>query len=166
MFLISNLIASTGSIVLDPRKCILCGRCVNVCQNIQNVWALSFVERGIDTRISPAGDINLSESPCVRCGQCSAHCPTGAIVENDETQKVWQALQNPDNYCVVQIAPAVRVAIGEAFGLKPGTNLTNKIYAALRRMGFKGIFDTNFGADVTIVEEATEFVTRFTTAPG
>lgn len=156
---------STGSIVLDPRKCILCGRCVNVCQNTQNVWALSFVERGIDTRISPAGDINLSESPCVRCGQCSAHCPTGAIVENDETQKVWQALQNPDFYCTVQIAPAVRVAIGEAFGLKPGTNLTKKIYAALRRMGFKAIFDTNFSADVTIVEEATEFVTRFTTAP-
>lgn len=156
---------STGSIVLDPRKCVLCGRCVNVCQNTQNVWALSFVERGIETRISPAGDISLSESPCVRCGQCSAHCPTGAIVENDETQKVWQALQNPDYYCVVQIAPAVRVAVGEAFGMKPGTNLTNKIYAALRRMGFKGIFDTNFGADVTIVEEATEFVTRFTTDP-
>ena len=157
--------SSTGSIVLDPRKCILCGRCVNVCQNTQNVWALSFVERGIDTRISPAGDISLSESPCVRCGQCSAHCPTGAIVENDETQKVWQSLQDPDSYCVVQIAPAVRVAIGEAFGLKPGTNLTKKIYAALRRMGFKAVFDTNFGADVTIVEEATEFVTRFTTEP-
>lgn len=157
---------STGSIALDPRKCILCGRCVNVCQNTQNVWALSFVERGIETRISPAGDISLSESPCVRCGQCSAHCPTGAIVENDETQKVWQSLQNPDAYCVVQIAPAVRVAIGEAFGIKPGTNLTKKIYAALRRMGFKAIFDTNFSADVTIVEEATEFVSRFTTDPG
>jgi len=157
---------STGSIVLDPRKCVLCGRCVNVCQNIQDVWALSFVERGIETRISPAGDISLSESPCVRCGQCSAHCPTGAIVENDETQKVWQNIQNPDNYCVVQIAPAVRVAVGEAFGMKPGTNLTKKIYAALKRMGFKAVFDTNFSADVTIVEEATEFVTRFTTAPG
>ena len=156
---------STGSIALDARKCVLCGRCVNVCQTMQNVWALSFVERGIETRISPAGEINLSESPCVRCGQCSAHCPTGAIVENDETQKVWQSLQNPDSYCVVQIAPAVRVAIGEAFGIKPGTNLTKKIYAALRRMGFKAIFDTNFGADVTIVEEATEFVSRFTTEP-
>lgn len=156
---------STGSIALDPRKCVLCGRCVNVCQNTQNVWALSFVQRGIETRISPAGDISLSESPCVRCGQCSAHCPTGAIVENDETQKVWQSLQNPEAYCVVQIAPAVRVAIGEAFGIKPGTNLTKKIYAALRRMGFKAIFDTNFSADVTIVEEATEFVSRFTTKP-
>jgi iron-only hydrogenase group A len=156
--------SSTGSIVLDPRKCIICGRCVNVCQNTQNVWALSFVERGIDTRISPAGDIVLSESPCVSCGQCSAHCPTGAIVENDETQKVWDALQNPELFCTVQIAPAVRVAIGEAFGMKPGTNLTKKIYAALRRMGFNAIFDTNFSADVTIVEEATEFVTRFTTA--
>jgi NADH-quinone oxidoreductase subunit G len=156
---------STGSIVLDPRKCVLCGRCVNVCQQTQNVWALSFVERGIDTRISPAGEINLSESPCVRCGQCSAHCPTGAIVENDESADVWQALQDTEKYCVVQIAPAVRVAVGEAFGLPPGTNMTKKIYAALRRMGFKAIFDTNFSADLTIVEEATEFVTRVTKTP-
>jgi len=156
---------TTGSIALDPRKCVVCGRCVNVCQNVQNVWALSFVERGIDTRISPAGDINLGESPCVRCGQCTAHCPTGAIVENDETQKVWDALQNQELYCAVQIAPAVRVAIGEAFGFKPGTNLTKKIYAALRRMGFEAVFDTNFSADVTIVEEGTEFINRFTKAP-
>jgi NADH-quinone oxidoreductase subunit G len=151
---------STGTIVLEPRKCILCGRCVSVCQKNQNVWALSFLDRGFETRISPAGDITLSESPCVRCGQCSAHCPTGAIFENDETQKVWRALQNPDVYCAVQIAPAVRVALGEAFGFAPGTNLTGKIYAALRRMGFKAVFDTNFGADLTIVEEATEFVHR------
>lgn len=157
--------SSTGTIVLDPRKCVSCGRCVNVCQEMQNVWALSFLERGFDTRISPAGDITLAESPCVRCGQCSAHCPTGAIVENCEAVDVWQALQDPDKYCVVQIAPAVRVAIGEAFGFEPGVNLTGKIYAALRRMGFKAIFDTNFGADLTIVEEATEFVSRFTTAP-
>lgn len=156
---------STGTIVLEPRKCISCGRCVTVCQQNQNVWALSFLDRGFETRISPAGDITLSESPCVRCGQCSAHCPTGAIFENDETQKVWQALQNPDTYCAVQIAPAVRVALGEAFGFAPGTNLTGKIYAALRRMGFKAVFDTNFGADLTIVEEATEFVNRFTQAP-
>lgn len=157
--------ASTGTIVLDPRKCVTCGRCVTVCQDIQNVWALSFLERGFDTRISPAGDISLAESPCVRCGQCSAHCPTGAIVEHCETQDAWNALQDPDKYCVVQIAPAVRVAVGEAFGFEPGANLTGKIYSALRRMGFKAIFDTNFGADVTIVEEATEFVSRFTTAP-
>lgn len=157
--------SSTKTIVLEPRKCILCGRCVQVCQKTQNVWALSFLDRGFDTRISPAGDIQLADSPCVACGQCSAHCPTGAIFEYDEGAKVWGALRNEDLYCVVQIAPAVRVAIGEAFGFEPGTNLTGKLYAALRRMGFKAVFDTNFGADVTIVEEATEFVERFTKEP-
>ncbi|NLE00138.1 MAG: 4Fe-4S dicluster domain-containing protein [Fibrobacter sp.] len=156
---------STGTIVLDPRKCVSCGRCVSVCQQNQNVWALSFLERGFETRISPAGDISLGESPCVRCGQCSAHCPTGAIVENDETAKVWKAIQDPSIYSIVQIAPAVRVALGEAFGLKPGTNLTRKIYTALRRMGFEAVFDTNFGADLTIVEEGTEFIKRFTQEP-
>lgn len=153
---------STGTIVLDPQKCILCGRCVEVCQDVQNVWALSFLERGFNTRISPAGDIKLADSPCVRCGQCSAHCPTGAICELEETAKVWQALQNSEKYCVVQIAPAVRVAIGEAFGFPLGTNLTGKLYALLRRLGFKGVFDTNFSADVTIMEEGTEFVEKFT----
>ena len=152
---------STHSIVLDPRKCILCGRCIQVCQQEQNVWALSFLNRGFNTRIAPAGDIHLSESPCVRCGQCSAHCPTGAIVEYDESVNVWEKLQDPDAYCVAQIAPAVRVAIGEAFGFPIGANLTGKIYAALRRMGFKAVFDTNFGADLTIMEEATEFKARF-----
>lgn len=156
---------STGTIVLDPRKCISCGRCITVCQNIQNVWALSFLDRGFDTRISPAGEISLAESPCVKCGQCSAHCPTGAIFEHDDTNGVWHSLHDEEKYCVVQIAPAVRVAVGEAFGFAPGTNLTKKIYAALRRMGFKAVFDTNFGADLTIVEEATEFVHRFTKAP-
>ena len=144
--------------MLDPRKCISCGRCIQVCQQIQNVWALSFLQRGIDTRIAPAGDITLAESPCVRCGQCSAHCPTGAIVEYDNTEEVWENLLDPDMYCVAQIAPAVRVAIGEAFGYPIGTNLTGKIYAALRRMGFNAVFDTNFGADLTIMEEAHEFV--------
>jgi NADH-quinone oxidoreductase subunit G len=152
---------STHSIVLDPRKCILCGRCIQVCQQDQNVWALSFLNRGFDTRIAAAGDIPLNDSPCVRCGQCSAHCPTGAIVEYDESVNVWEKLQDPAAYCVVQIAPAVRVAIGEAFGFPIGTNLTGKIYAALRRMGFKAVFDTNFGADLTIMEEATEFKARF-----
>ena len=157
---------STHSIVLDPRKCILCGRCIQVCQQDQNVWALSFLNRGFDTRIAPAGDIHLSESPCVRCGQCSAHCPTGAIVEYDESVNVWEKLQDPDAYCVAQIAPAVRVAIGEAFGFPIGANLTGKIYAALRRMGFKAVFDTNFGADLTIMEEATEFKARFIEGKG
>ena len=152
---------STGTIILEPKKCIKCGRCIDVCQNMQDVWALSFIDRGFETRISPAGDIKLAESPCVRCGQCSAHCPTGAICENDETQKVWSMLQDPANYCVVQIAPAVRVAVGEGFGYPVGTNLTKKLYALLRRLGFEAVFDTNFGADLTIMEEGTEFVERF-----
>lgn len=152
---------STGTIVLDPQKCIKCGRCVDVCQNIQNVWALNYVGRGIESRIAPAGDIVMNESPCVRCGQCSAHCPTGAIVELDQTAKVWEALRDEQKYCVVQIAPAVRVAIGEAFGYPIGTNLTKKLYALLKRVGFKAVFDTNFSADLTIMEEGSEFVERF-----
>lgn len=152
---------STNCIVIDFTKCIKCGRCVQVCQDLQNVWALSFLDRGINTRMAPAGDITLAESPCVKCGQCSAHCPTGAIVEKDETPAVWSALHNKEKVCVVQIAPSVRVTVGEAFGLPPGTNLTKKLYNALRRLGFHAIFDTNFAADVTIVEEASEFVERF-----
>ncbi len=152
---------STGSIILDFQKCIKCGRCIHVCQEVQNVWALSFLDRGINTRMAPAGDITLAESPCVKCGQCSAHCPTGAIVENDETPLVWEALHDPAKICVVQIAPSVRVTVGEAFGLPPGTNLTKKLYAGLRRLGFQAVFDTNFSADVPIVEEASEFIERF-----
>ncbi len=161
--LLRNLPAdnSTGTIVLEPNKCIKCGRCVEVCQEVQNVWALSFLERGFLTRIAPAGEIQLGDSPCVRCGQCSAHCPTGAIIEKDDTSKVWKALMDTGKHCVVQIAPAVRVTIGEHFGFAPGTNLTKKLYAALRHMGFEAVFDTNFGADLTIVEEASEFVQRF-----
>lgn len=156
---------STRSVVLDPSKCVLCGRCIEVCQQQQNVWALSFLNRGFKTRIAAAGDIPLADSPCVRCGQCSAHCPTGAIVEYDETQSVWEKLQDPEAYCVVQIAPAVRVAIGEAFGFPLGANLTGKVYASLRRMGFKAVFDTNFGADLTIIEEASEFRQRLLERP-
>jgi NADH-quinone oxidoreductase subunit G len=152
---------TTHAVTLDPRKCITCGRCIQVCQQIQDVWALSFLQRGIDTRISAAGDIHLADSPCVRCGQCSAHCPTGAIVEYDDTEEVWEKLRDPEAFCVAQIAPAVRVAIGEAFDFPVGTNLTGKTYAALRRMGFKAVFDTNFGADLTIMEEAHEFIERF-----
>ena len=157
---------TTKSIVLDPRKCILCGRCVEVCQNTQNVWALSMLQRGIKTHISPAADENLVDSPCIKCGQCTAHCPTGALTERDDTQYVWDMLQDKEKYCVVQIAPAVRVAIGEAFGFAPGTITTGKIYAALRRLGFDAVFDTNFGADVTIMEEGSEFIERFTKGEG
>lgn len=156
---------STKAVVLDNSKCILCGRCVEVCQNQQNIWALSYLNRGLATRITPANGISLADSPCIKCGQCSAHCPTGAIVEYDDTGKVWDILRNPDIYTIVQIAPAVRVAIGEEFGFDFGENLTGKTYAALRRMGFDKVFDTNFGADLTIIEEATEFVRRFTKEP-
>lgn len=151
---------STHAIVLNPEKCILCGRCANVCQTMQDVWALEFLGRGDSTRIAPAGDVLLGESPCIKCGQCSAHCPVGAIYEKDDTREVWEAIKDPERYCVAQIAPAVRVALGEAFGLDPGTIVTGKIYAALRRLGFDAIFDTNFGADLTIMEEASELVER------
>jgi NADH-quinone oxidoreductase subunit G len=157
---------SNGSITIDFTKCIKCGRCVRVCQDIQNVWALSFLKRGIHTRMAPAGDIALADSPCIKCGQCAAHCPTGAIVENDETAAVWEALRDPAKFCSVQIAPSVRVALGEEFGYPPGTNLTRRIYATLRRLGFKAVFDTNFSADLTIMEEASEFVERFAHGKG
>lgn len=154
---------STPSLVLNPDKCIKCGRCAEVCQQMQNVWALEFIGRGEKTVMAPAADVKLAESPCIKCGQCSAHCPVGAIYENDETAKVWAALRDPESTCIVQIAPAVRVALGEAFGMKPGELSTGKIYAALRRLGFNQVFDTNFSADVTIMEEGTEFIKRFTT---
>ncbi|MEI6646750.1 MAG: NADH-dependent [FeFe] hydrogenase, group A6 [bacterium] len=153
---------STTSIVLNQEKCIKCGRCALVCQGMQDVWALEFIGRGEKTRMAPAADVSLNESPCIKCGQCSAHCPVGAIYENDETRKVWDALRDPDKYCVVQIAPAVRVAIGEAFGKDPGTLMTGETYAGLRRLGFKAVFDTNYSADVTIMEEGSEFIERFT----
>jgi NADH-quinone oxidoreductase subunit G len=158
--------SSTTSIVLNPEKCVQCGRCVNVCHEMQNVYALEFLQRGINTRIAPAADVTLNDSPCVKCGQCSAHCPVGAITEKDETIAAWNSLRDPEAYNVVQIAPAVRVALGEAFGYEPGTLLTGKIYAALRRLGFDAIFDTNFGADLTIMEESSEFIERFVHGKG
>lgn len=157
---------TTQAITLEACKCIKCGRCVTVCQQVQDVWALSFVNRGFETQIAPAAEFSLNESPCVKCGQCSAHCPVGAIYEYDETQKVWDALQDPDKHCVVQFAPAVRVAIGEYFGLESGDLATGKLYTLLRRIGFDAVFDTNFAADLTIMEEGTEFVKRFTKGEG
>lgn len=154
--------ATTHSIVLNPKACIACGRCIKVCQDMQGVWALEFLGRGEGTRMAPAADVTLEESPCIKCGQCSAHCPVGAIYELDQTVEVWSALQQDDKHCVVQIAPAVRVAIGEAFGMEPGELMTGQLYAALRRLGFDAVFDTNFSADLTILEEGTEFVKRFT----
>jgi len=151
---------SNPAVVLCPEKCIRCGRCVKVCQEVQNVWALEFLGRGIHGKIASAADVPLGESPCIKCGQCAAHCPVGAIYERDDTVKVWSALHNHDLHTVVQIAPAVRVALAEEFGLEPGTVFTKKIYAALRRLGFKTVFDTNFSADLTIMEEGSELVRR------
>ena len=157
---------SNPAIVLNPEKCIRCGRCVKVCQEVQNVWALEFLGRGIKGRIASAADAPLGESPCIKCGQCAAHCPVGAIYERDDTVKVWAALQDSSKHTVVQIAPAVRVALAEEFGYAPGTVATKKIYTALRRLGFNTIFDTNFSADLTIMEEGTELVKRLTEKGG
>ncbi|MCQ2604709.1 MAG: [FeFe] hydrogenase, group A [Spirochaetia bacterium] len=153
---------STPSIVLDATKCIQCGRCAQVCQQLQGVWALEFIHRGENTRIAPVAGATLNESPCIKCGQCAAHCPVGAIYENDETGKFFDAVKNPELHVAVQMAPAVRVALGEAFGMLPGEIVTGKIYAALRRLGADAVFDTNFSADLTIMEEGTEFVNRLT----
>jgi NADH-quinone oxidoreductase subunit G len=130
---------------------------------VQNVWALEFLGRGIKGKIASAADVPLGDSPCIKCGQCSAHCPVGAIYEHDDTAIVWAALQDPNIHTVVQIAPAVRVALAEEFGFDPGKIITKKIYAALRRLGFNTVFDTNFSADLTIMEEGTELKKRLTT---
>jgi NADH-quinone oxidoreductase subunit G len=157
---------STPSIILDPTKCVQCGRCALVCQNLQDVWALEFLNRGEETRLAPAGEVPLNESPCIKCGQCSAHCPVGAIYERDDTQKLRDVCQKDQRHVVVQIAPAVRVALGEAFGMAPGEIVTGKIYAGLRKLGVDAVFDTNFSADLTIMEEGSEFVSRLTKGTG
>ena len=151
---------STGAIVLDPEKCIKCGRCVQVCQGLQGVYALEFIGRGDKTTMSPAASLPLNDSPCIKCGQCVTHCPVGAIYEQDHTDLAMSAIADPDKVVAVQIAPAVRVAIGEEFGLKPGAVSTKKLYTALRRLGFDYVFDTNFGADLTIMEEGFELIDR------
>jgi len=152
---------STKAVVMAAEKCIGCGRCVDVCQNVQGVFALEFVNRGFDMRIAPAGDIKLAESPCVKCGQCVAHCPVGALVEYSDLQKTWKLLEDKDLHVVAQIAPAVRVAFGEGFGKDSGAILTEQIYELLRKIGFEAVFDTNFAADLTIMEEGTEFIERY-----
>ncbi|MFA6567670.1 MAG: NADH-dependent [FeFe] hydrogenase, group A6 [Victivallales bacterium] len=155
---------STPALVRDMNKCVLCRRCIAVCQDVQGVGSLSPRLRGFDTVIGAGSGDNLCEAVCVQCGQCSAVCPVGAIYENDSIEDVWKALDNPDKYVVVQTAPAIRAALGECFGLKPGTLVTGKMVTALRRLGFKKVFDTNFTADLTIIEEGTELLMRLKTA--
>ncbi len=161
----SDLPADTSSsaIVLDPHKCIKCGRCVQVCQDLQGVFALDFIGRGDNTTMSPAANLKLNDSPCVKCGQCIVHCPVGAIYEKDETAEFRDAINDPNKVVAVQMAPSVRVGISEEFDLPVGTVSTGRLYAALRKVGVDVIFDTNFGADLTIMEEGSELVQRLTT---
>lgn len=151
---------SSASIVLDPHKCIKCGRCVQVCQDLQGVFALEFIGRGDETVMAPAAMLQLEDSPCVRCGQCVVHCPVGAIYEKDEIADFKEAVNDPNKKVVVQMAPSIRVGLSESFGLLPGTVTTKKIYAAVRKLGAFAVHDTNFGADLTIMEEGSELVDR------
>ncbi|SHJ97163.1 NADH-dependent [FeFe] hydrogenase, group A6 [Desulforamulus aeronauticus] len=153
---------SSPSIVRDPRKCILCRRCVAVCEKVQGVKCISAVNRGFETIVAPPFDQGLNDVNCAMCGQCSLVCPTGAITEVDDTGKVWRALDDPSKHVLVQTAPAVRVAIAEEFGMEPGTVSTGKLVAALRRLGFDSVMDTDFTADLTIIEEGNEFIKRVT----
>jgi len=154
--------ASTDGLVRDNDKCILCGRCVAVCSELQGVSAIGFAGRGIRTRVSAFMDRGLSSSPCVQCGQCSIVCPTGAITERDDSEEVWRALAEPEGTVVVQTAPAIRASLGEALGMTPGSLVTGKMTAALRRLGFDKVFDTQFTADLTIMEEGSELIQRLT----
>ena len=151
---------SSLAIIRDPNKCIRCRRCETMCDDVQTVGVYSAVGRGFETVIKTAFDLPLHETSCTFCGQCLAVCPTGALMELDQTDKVRKALNDPTRFVVVQTAPAVRVALGEGFGLEPGTIVTGKMVAALRRLGFDRVFDTDFAADVTIMEEASELVHR------
>ncbi len=150
---------STAHLVRNNNKCILCRRCVAACKE-QHVGVIGANHRGFDSTIGCAFDQNLADVPCVSCGQCTVVCPTGALVVKDETTKVFEAIADPEKVVIVQTAPAVRAAIGEEFGMPMGTNAEGKMVAALRRLGFDKVFDTNFGADLTIVEEGTEFIDR------
>jgi len=151
---------SNPSIVRDPNKCILCGACVRACKEYHGHAVLGFANRGSKTVVQPMAGKKLSEVDCVFCGQCKAVCPTGALTVRNEINKVWAELNNPEKKVVIQVAPAVRVAIGEMFDLPVGENVIGKLYSAMRRMGFDLVFDTNFSADLTIMEEATEFLKR------
>lgn len=151
---------SSPAIVRDNSKCIKCGRCITVCESVQTTSVLSLSFRGPRVQIGPAFNMPLLQTNCVMCGQCVMVCPVGALYEKDDVAAVWQALQDPSKHVVVQEAPAIRASLGEEFGMPPGTLVTGKMIAALRRLGFDKVFDTNFAADLTIIEEGNEFLKR------
>ena len=152
--------ANNPALVRDPNKCILCGRCIKACSDRQGVNVYSFAKRGFDTVVAPAFEVGLDQAPCTYCGQCASVCPTAAIVEKDDTQAVWEAISDPTKHVIVQTAPATRVALGEALGMNSGSIVTGKMVASLRRIGFDKVFDTDFTADLTIMEEGHELLHR------
>lgn len=151
---------ASPSIVRDQNKCILCGRCISICKNIQGTGVINFANRGVNTTVTTSYGRSLSEVACINCGQCIKVCPVGALREKDDRDRVWEALENDQLYVIAQTAPAVRVALGEEFGLPVGTNVEGKMVSALRRLGFDKVFDTDFAADLTIIEEGTELISR------
>ncbi len=148
------------SIVRDPNKCILCRRCVNVCKNIQSVGVIDAVNRGFNTQISSPFGMPLAKTPCVNCGQCINYCPVGALHEKNDADRVWEAIHDPTKHVIAQTAPAVRVALGEEFRMPIGTPVTGKMVTALKMLGFDKVFDTDTGADLTIMEEGAELIDR------
>lgn len=151
---------SSPAIVRDPNKCILCGNCVRVCSELQGIGVLGFANRGTEATVTPAFEKKLSQTDCVSCGQCRVFCPTGALTIRTNMDEVWKALGDKDTRVVAQIAPAVRVAVGDAFGMKNGENVMGKIVASLHAMGFDEVYDTTYTADLTIMEESAEFLDR------
>jgi NADH-quinone oxidoreductase subunit G len=151
---------TSNGITKDPNKCIMCRRCVTMCDEVQTVGVLSPLKRGFDVVVATAFHLDLQDTSCTYCGQCVSVCPTAAIAEKNDTPKVWRALNHKDKHVIVQVAPAVRVAIGEEFGYKAGEIKTGQVVSALKRLGFAQVFDTNFAADLTIIEEATELIER------